>query len=71
MDLTFKWRIRKDLWSATDKKTGFKFIEVFQELVETCNWKTKMLEKIFYIAGVATELPPPDVEETNYYSERS
>jgi hypothetical protein len=47
---------------ATDKKTGFKIIEVFQDLVETFNRKTKMLGKILDIAGVASELPPPDVE---------
>ena len=47
---------------ATDKKTGFKLIQVFQELVEDFNKKSSMLEKIFKMAGVSTDLPPADVE---------
>ena len=47
---------------ATDKKTGFKLIKLFEELVEEFNKMSALLERIFTIAGVDCRLPPADVE---------
>ena len=47
---------------ATNKKTGFKLVNLFQELVEEFNKKSALLERIFTIAGVDCRLPPADVE---------
>ena len=47
---------------ATDKKTGFKLIQIFQDLVDSFNQKSALLERIFIKAGVSCNLPPADVE---------
>ena len=47
---------------ATDKKTGFKLIQLFQDLVESFNRKSALLERIFAVSGVNCYLPPADVE---------
>ena len=55
---------------ATDKKTGFKLIEVFEDLVKDFNKKTGILEDIFEIAGVKAGLPPKDVDIGNGFLRR-